>query len=269
MADIAEPEELKKRFKPLGCCNYQPILLLHGSRKGMGDRYLQGKRENLGTKKTLGISQAVFVTEKLDGSNVGVVRTASENGGESTLTCITRVGILCKSSIYIQHQEFAKWVATPEVTERFMKVLKDGERLVGEWMWQAHGTKYDLPHEPFVAIDLIGADRVRPTYIELITRIGSLFTMPHILHIGPPISIEDVMSKLGEKGFHGAQELAEGAVWRIEIDGKYLYQAKYLRHEKKDGKYLPSLTGGEMVLNSWPKPETPKKKRVSRKKTPS
>ena len=31
------------------------------------------------------------------------------------------------------------------------QALAEGERLVGEWLWQAHGTRYDLPRKPYGA----------------------------------------------------------------------------------------------------------------------
>ena len=49
-----------------------------------------------------------------------------------------------------------------------MAVLNDGERLVGEWLMQAHSTRYDLSGlEPFVAFDLMIEDKRIP-YDEFI-----------------------------------------------------------------------------------------------------
>jgi hypothetical protein len=39
----------------------------------------------------------------------------------------------------------------------------------------------------------------------------------------------------------------EGAVWRVERRGKFDFMAKFVRHDKSDGKYLASVTGGDPV----------------------
>lgn len=43
---------------------------------------------------------------------------------------------------------------------------------------------------------------------------------------------------MGKFGHHGSIELAEGAVYRVERDGKLDFMAKYVRPEKKIGCYL-------------------------------
>jgi hypothetical protein len=45
--------------------------------------------------------------------------------------------------------------------------------------------------------------------------------------------------KYGETyGMHGALEPLEGAVWRVEREGKVDFLGKYVRHFKQDGKYF-------------------------------
>jgi hypothetical protein len=57
--------------------------------------------------------------------------------------------------------------------DRFLAVLRDGERLVGEWLMQTHGTRYQLKNEPFVAFDLMARnDRAR--YDELTDRVKNI-----------------------------------------------------------------------------------------------
>ncbi|MEW6276861.1 MAG: hypothetical protein AB1556_17345 [Bacillota bacterium] len=68
------------------------------------------------------------------------------NGG---IIPLVRAGYVAWSSPFEQHRLWADWVLRNE--ERFRNVLKEGERLVGEWLAQAHGTRYALPHEPFTA----------------------------------------------------------------------------------------------------------------------
>lgn len=65
----------------------------------------------------------IIVTEKLDGSNVGVVR----NG--DYLECITRAGYKAITSPFKQHHYFEQWVGNH--TELF-NWMSDKYRMVGE-----------------------------------------------------------------------------------------------------------------------------------------
>ena len=194
--------------KPLGIKNYGHIGHLPGSRMGPGDHTCPDGHNLIATAKPRDKHDEVFVQEKLDGSNVGVALLNGE------LFALTRAGYVAFSSPWPQHHQFGKWVL--KNTERFRAVLKEGERLCGEWLMQAHGTRYDLPHEPFVAFDLMtGTDRA--IYDEFITRIApGKFVVPHLIHRGKPLGIDAAMRALGAKGFHGASEPVEGAVWRVE-----------------------------------------------------
>lgn len=150
----------------------------------------------------------VIVQEKLDGTNVGVARV------DGVLYPLVRAGYVADTSPFEQHWRFAQWVYANQ--DRFLAVLRDGERLVGEWLMQAHGTRYQLEHEPFVGFDLmVGTARAR--YDELIARMNNCaFVTPTVIHRGGPLSIEDAMKKLNTYGFHGASDPVEGAVWRVE-----------------------------------------------------
>ncbi|MFY9222856.1 MAG: hypothetical protein WAQ98_09315, partial [Blastocatellia bacterium] len=89
------------------------------------------------------------------------------------------------------------------------------------------------------------------------------FVTPKLLHRGKSISIEAVMGLLNGKGFHGAIDEVEGAVWRIERNelinrGKggerqivVDFLVKYVRPDKIDGHYLPELSNLPPVFNSW------------------
>jgi len=41
----------------------------------------------------------------------------------------------------------------------FLALLNNREQLCGEWLLQAHGTRYNLPYEPFVAFDIMIDDK--------------------------------------------------------------------------------------------------------------
>jgi hypothetical protein len=241
--------------KPLGIKSYGSIAHLPGSRIGIGDHKCHEGQERIATEKTRDRHDLVIVQEKLDGSNVGVARLNGE------ILALTRSGYLASTSPYEQHHHFANWVMQNK--NRFLAVLREGERLCGEWLMQAHGTRYELKHEPFVAFDLMtGATRL--VFDEFIERIApGEFVAPRLLHRGAPLSIEQALSLLGTYGFHGALDPVEGAVWRVERNElirpggserrwQVDFLAKYVRPDKVDGCYLPEISGQPPVYNWQP-----------------
>ncbi|MCB0197951.1 MAG: hypothetical protein KDJ65_38755 [Anaerolineae bacterium] len=240
-------------MKPLGRKNYGHIPHLPGSRMGPADKTCHGGQALIATVDVRDKNDEVFVQEKLDGSNVGVARI------DDTLYPLSRAGWLASSSPYEQHQHFNNWVH--ENYERFWSILNNDERLVGEWLMQAHGTRYNLYHEPFVAFDLMTDDKRTP-YDEFITRLDSDFVTPALLHRGSAIGIKSIMAALNTFGYHGAADPVEGAVWRVERDratGKkgekkrvVDFLVKYVRPDKVDGFYLPEMSGNAPVWNWYP-----------------
>lgn len=219
--------------------NYGSIPHLPGSRKNNpSDKIIHDGNVKIATQKTRDKNDLVIVQEKLDGSNVGVLRK------DDYLYTLTRSGNLASESRFDQHIYFDKWVQTNY--ERFFQVLNEGERLIGEWLVQAHGTKYDLPHEPFVVFDLVTEDQKLLNYSNFINKVDNIFPVPKLLHYGEAISIETIMKILGDYGFHGALEKPEGAVWRVERNGKIDFLCKFVREDKIDGCYLE-----ELILNTW------------------
>jgi hypothetical protein len=179
----------------------------------------------------------VIIQEKLDGSCCAVALI------DGTLIPLTRSGNLASQSRYEMHHLFAAWVYSQQ--DRFLTILGEGERIVGEWLAQAHGTRYSLPHEPFVVFDLMKGHE-RASYDVFLERVGvGSFVTPRLIHRGDPISIEAVLAKLEPSG-HGAIDPVEGAVWRIERHGKVHFLAKYVRPDKIDGIYL-----SETPLWNW------------------
>jgi hypothetical protein len=232
-----------KFTKPLGIKAYGSICHLPGSRLGPGDHKLNPGQAKILTEKARDKHDVIIVQEKLDGSNVAVARINGQ------LIALGRAGYPAISSKYEQHRFFAGWVY--ERLDRF-EFLTEGERLCGEWLAQAHGTRYTLAHEPFVPFDLMrGAERAN--YEEFRARLSpGGFTLPSLLSVGPPISATRAMELLGAHGFHGAVDPVEGAVWRVERKGKVDFLGKYVRPDKKDGCYLPELRGGEPHWNWRP-----------------
>lgn len=229
--------------KPLGRRAYGSVPHLIGSRRGPADHGVNDGQHRIATAARRDPHDFVVVQEKLDGSNVCVARV----GGD--VVPLTRAGYHADTSPYAQHHRFARWVG--ENRERFAAALADGERVCGEWLYQAHGTRYDLPHEPFVAFDVFRGD-ARLSYAEFADWCGGRFVTPKVLHAGGPLAVEDAMGLLGDRGFHGATDPAEGAVWRVERRGRPDFLCKYVRPDKVDGKYLPEVSGRAEVLNTWP-----------------
>jgi hypothetical protein len=219
---------------------------------GPGDHKCHEGQSRICTEKARDKHDRIIVQEKLDGSNVGVAKV------EGRILALSRAGYEASTSPYPQHHRFAEWVERN--ASRFDEVLLEGERMVGEWLLQAHGTRYKLKHEPFVAFDLMTGTKRLP-YPEFMDRVGERFTVPHLISEGPPLSIKAAMAALGERGFHGAQDLIEGAVWRVERNELIApkrggerrwvvdFLAKFVRRDKVDGVYLASVTGKPEVWN--------------------
>lgn len=218
-----------KDGKPFGKKSYGSIPHLIGSRLGPGDHHAGPGQVRIATEKLRDKHDIVYVQEKLDGGNVGIGKL---NG---KILAITRAGYLATTSQYKTHHAFEEYVRRNEL--RFDKLLKEGERVCGEWLLTSVGTKYNLPHEPFVPFDLMtGVDRVN--YVEFADRVFYCdFTIPRLISAGPPISIETIETAL-DFSKHGAIDPVEGAVWRIERKGVVDFLVKYVRPFKVDGKYL-------------------------------
>jgi hypothetical protein len=225
---------------------YGKIPHLPGSRTGPSDRHVD---ELLAARCTLRErpGDLVLVQEKLDGSCVAIVREAG------ALVAYGREGRPCASARNDGRRAFAAWLAAQ--AQRLDGVLGEGERLVGEWLAVAHGTRYALPHAPFVAFDLFAADGARATFATLAARAtAARLPVPHLVHQGGALGIEAALARLGTHGFHGALDPAEGLVWRIEANGAVAAVAKYVRPGKQDGCYLADHTGQPAVANTWHDP---------------
>jgi hypothetical protein len=205
------------------------------------DKTISWGHELICTQRARDTNDTIITSEKLDGSCVCVYR---EN---DTLYPLGRSGYPAYSSPYKQHIYFDLWVRKPQNTERFMNLLENKERVVGEWLIQAHGTKYDLHHEPFVAFDIFDEYNDRLIYLDFLKScILSNFVTAKLISYGPPISITEAYKRAMVSG-HGATEKVEGVVWRVERENKVEFLAKYVIPEKVDGKYFK----GDPVWNTF------------------
>lgn len=228
--------------KPLSIKSYGTIALLPNSRVTPADKHCHEGQARIATERPRDRHDEIIVQEKLDGSNVGVALI------DGCIVAITRAGYLARTSPFEQHWHWANWVDSYK--DRFLAVLKEnGERVCGEWLMQAHGTRYALIHEPFVAFDIM-REHYRVPYDEFCLRIKKgNFIIPHLLHRGQPISVQYALSLLGDFGFHGAIDEVEGIVYRVQRRSEIDFLVKYLKSYKKDGIYLPETSGKAPVWN--------------------
>lgn len=231
-----------KPKKPLGRKAYGSIPHLPGSRMGPADHHCHEGQARICTERTRDRHDEVFVEEKLDGSCVAVARVDDE------IVALGRAGYPAATSPFEQHHIFGVWVNRHH--RIFEDLLAEGEWVVGEWLAQAHATRYDLLHEPFVAFDIFrGGQRIpRSEFMERTDRHGVV--RPWMLATGP-MTIEDAIAAV-EPSHHGALDPVEGVVWRVERRGKFDFLTKYVRPEKVDGVLLPEVSGGDAVWNWRP-----------------
>lgn len=231
---------MNKNIKPLGRKSYGSIAHLPNSRLGEGDHKCSDGQARIATEKKRDKHDLIIVQQKVDGSNVGVAKLNGE------ILPLTRAGYLANTSPYEMHHKFYDWMIKQK--NRFSELLSEGERICAEWMLVAHGTKYRLPHEPFIAFDIMtGTDRV--TFDELSERVKPFdIIQPQLISKGEPLSIAEAMRMI-DPTIHGALDPVEGCVWRVERNAivnkqtgerKWVvdFLVKYVRPDKVDGLYL-------------------------------
>lgn len=224
--------------KPLGRKAYGSIPHLPKSRIGPGDHFITEGQQTILTEKARDRHDRIIVTEKLDGSCVSVARV----GGE--IVALGRAGYLAASAPYDHIQDFAVWVK--QNVDLFAD-LPDGERLCGEWITMAHGTIYEPLEVPFVVFDLMRGETRLPhdEMVEVAKACG--LDNAHVISDGPPLSVEQALAAIADGGFHGAKDGVEGCVWRVERRGQFDFIAKFVRHDKQDGKYFAQITGADPI----------------------
>lgn len=231
--------------KPLGHKSYGSIPHLPNSRLGPKDYSIHEGQARILTEQTRDRHDTIIVQEKLDGSNVAI---ANINGA---LVPLTRAGYVATTSPFEQHHLFAHWVR--ENTNRF-DFLEPGQRLCGEWLAQAHGTRYDVDDRTvFVAFDLMTGKERAPYEVFLDTLFGKGIDVAAVIAAASrAVPLEEALDFLGTYGRHGAMDPVEGVVYRCERHGKVDFLAKWVRPDKVDGHFLPELSGGEPVWNWRP-----------------
>jgi hypothetical protein len=236
-------EKCAHQLKPLGGKNYGSIPHLSNSKLGVGDYHANEGHERILVERTRDAFDLIIVQEKYDGSNVGVARIGDE------IHALTRAGYTADSSPYTQHHRFSEWVKIN--TDLFMSILKDGERLVGEWMAQAHGLKYKITGEPIIFFDLFDVNGNRVTHERLMNAVGLYFNTPRIIHKGGSVTVNDLISVLNFKTswMESVDEMPEGMVYRCERNGNVDFLAKWVRSDFKTGQYIINKQESELIWN--------------------
>ena len=235
--------ELNTRLKVLTTKAYDRIGHLPGSKTSKADRYMHPKESARLTKLNDPESE-IIVQEKLDGSCVAVHRRGRD------ILAIGREGDLTIGSKNKSRRMWADWVK--EHKEVFREILRDGERLCGEWLAMAHATKYKDLANPFYAFDLYSASNIPMSYDVLQERlVGTGIPTPALLHRGAAISVEEALELLNAKSMP-TEDILEGVIWRMEQNGRRKLIAKYVQHNFEPGKYLEEISGKPTVWHWQP-----------------
>ena len=89
----------------------------------------------------------------------------------------------------------------------------------------------------------------RTNYHDFLIRVLPFgFVVPHLVHIGQPLSLDKALRKVEVSG-HGAVDEVEGVIYRVERNGIVDFLTKFVKQTKVDGIYLPENNNGETIWN--------------------
>lgn len=221
---------------------YHHIGHLPSSRVGPGDHTVDPGTARMFTDIVAwkGVQEHITIQEKLDGSCVSVIRN-----GEEIIPAL-RSGHRAETSPWEQHHRFAAYVSARWAA--FRSLLRPNERVVGEWMAQAHGIRYGQLTDLFYVFD-IRSDGVWLPALDVKRRCDqwNIETVP-LLYYGPPLALEHIKRLTNRSAFR-SKGCAEGAVLRREFNGRCVDIAKYVRQDHCPGIYIP---GTENAVTSEP-----------------
>lgn len=226
--------------KPLNGPIFGKIGHLPGSRTGESDRTIDTSEVRLYTEKGKTKHDFITVHEKMDGSCVGVLRTSVD-----TLVPLQRHGYIVDSSPRPHIAQFREYV--DKYARRFLGSIDIGEWIVGEWLLQPHGVKYNLDYsDMFMPFAIFSGDRYSESeeleYAEFEPRVlQNKFTMPGcVAKDGLPVKIEEVRRYIVRRDQPYSIDKPEGAVWRrdgIKNGKKFTTRTKWVRHDHVPGMY--------------------------------
>ncbi|MEM6647669.1 MAG: RNA ligase family protein [Bacteroidota bacterium] len=232
-------------MKPLGHKAYGSIPHLPGSKRGPGDKGLTAHQAAILTDR-MRPGDRIYVTEKLDGSNVAVAKIVGQ------IVPLGRAGYRAETSRQRQHQLFADYVFRHWAA--FDSLLDEGERVCGEWLAMAHSIRYDLHgRPPLAAFDLM-REHDRVPYARFVQRtagVGDVMGCVPLIHQGGPLSVAEAIA-LVRVSQYGAVDAPEGVVYRVERHGVCDFLGKYVRPDFVPGRLFARVTGKAEVWNWAP-----------------
>ena len=221
-------------MKPFNRKNYGSIPHLSNSKLGVGDYFIHIGQEKILTEKKRDKHDEIFVFEKYDGSNVGIGKINNK------IIALTRSGYLANTSPFKQHHLFNKWVYKYE--KKWKDLLNNDERIVGEWLIQAHGIRYYIKDnvQPIVFFDHFNKKNKRINFDTLSTLSNKYeLQLPRLLHKGDSKSVESLIFKLNQRTYGiVCGDKPEGMVYRVERKGEVDFLAKWVRKDFQPGKYM-------------------------------
>ncbi len=142
---------------------------------------------------------------------------------------------------------------SPPTNREWLQVLTPGQRIIGDWLGQAHGTRYDIeePHEAFVVFDLMEGQTRQPWSVVVEAAIHLPVSLPGYLRTHEPM--EPVAAFETLIAHHiipmTPPEQPEGVVFRLERRGKVEFLAKWVRPDFVPGVHLSEISGEPDVWN--------------------
>jgi hypothetical protein len=197
------------------------------------------------TEKTQQKKDIVIVTEKLDGSCMGVIKD-----NEGMIHAVNRAGWPAESSRY-KHQRYFQ-IYVQKNYEKFDRIMESGDRIVGEWMILRHTIGYSRIPVPWVVFDIFRDGNPISVFEHYNYLKGAGFGRVPIIFSGPAISIKNARKLTPLHGLCLADDEPEGFVYRIERDRRCIGIAKWVRPSFQPGKYLSGVTNGPDIWNIDP-----------------
>lgn len=230
-------------MKPLNRKNYGSIPHLSNSKLGLHDHYIDKGQEYIITTKKRDHNDIIYSFEKYDGSNVGVCKVNNK------IFALTKKGYIAKLSPFKQHHIFNDYVVKHE--SLFNDMLNNNERIVGEWLLQVHGLRYNIKSEPLIFFDYFNDNNERLIYSDLMQKINHYELIPpRLLNVGDSKKIDELLPILNMKTkIIESEELPEGIVFKVERNNKVDFLAKWIRPDFIPGKYCINVNVDDLKWN--------------------
>jgi hypothetical protein len=246
--------------KPLGGKSYGSIPHLPTSQV-KSDKVVPEGQKRIATEEPRDDNDTIIVQYKYDGSCVSVAKI------DDQIIPLIRAGYRADTSPHEQHRHFAHWVF--DRMDDFERLLDIGERVCGEWLLQAHGTKYDFKVDHgyrnkmnylFLVFDLF-TDGERNTWRAVQERLSQTRHIHAVENVAKGPTTIDWLKGNNElennyltfDSGHPIQPRSkhEGFVWRVERNGEVDFLCKWVRPGKTDGCYLPGIDSNDVEEPVW------------------